>query len=735
MNNKLLNLIASNKLFENSDVSLLNTEEVNGELLTFSEGSLIYSEGSPAQNVYLVMEGRVNVVKTASLGNPESNYFSKDDFFGLEEIIENIPRISTAVAVTDVYIIGFTLREARLLIRQSPEIKNNILKYSNINQLEQIDEFLAKREIAEELKGATDQSSAKTPKNKGEETTTNEEEPQIQAEEQVEKTEEETTPGTKEKPLQKKEELKEEAPAEVIEESQEELKPKENKQEEEEEQDGNHKETSKIITSEGTDFDLTSHDLDAELWDDEPGQEPPLTLQSETPPLSPFIEVEEEITETAEDREDGVEPEREEDSQALAPDEHEIKAPEEPEVIQEERLPVEEEQVADIKPQAELPENLLENVSKIFSAGNLAELKNVFSSVIKSNFKTDNFFFFEKDKSGRLFVKLKKENSEIDYFENNESPVVRILNNNKPKQLDGDEAFEFIANSSLKELNIQFSSLIILPLRRDKIKYGVIILADSLRESLPSNWLTQLEFYSEVFLNHAANLRLLEEENREMKLRLTENLNVFLANNIKKRLLVIKNFAKAIKEKETEEEKNKFAEYVADETLQLVQSLKDVELLALEEKSLRKTILKLSKFLSVILSDREDYFKEKYCNVFPEFNFDGFVAIDALLFENALLKIIRNACEAMPFGGNLEVKLKEENGYALITFADNGAGIDETVLPFIYEPFTSFNKQNHAGLGLTVAKKIIELHKGRIEIQPKEEKGTVVSIWLPVSEL
>lgn len=112
------------------------------------------------------------------------------------------------------------------------------------------------------------------------------------------------------------------------------------------------------------------------------------------------------------------------------------------------------------------------------------------------------------------------------------------------------------------------------------------------------------------------------------------------------------------------------------------------------------------------------------------------VSCDEGQIQQAVLVLLVNATEAMPHGGSLEVAtvLDAAARQVRIRVLDSGVGIPPEVLPNIFDPFfTTKEEQQRTGLGLAVARSIIEQHGGEITVQSTPGKGTEFVVALPVA--
>lgn len=99
-----------------------------------------------------------------------------------------------------------------------------------------------------------------------------------------------------------------------------------------------------------------------------------------------------------------------------------------------------------------------------------------------------------------------------------------------------------------------------------------------------------------------------------------------------------------------------------------------------------------------------------------------------------VLKIVQNAVEAMPRGGELEVQVMRDGGHAVLRICDTGPGMTPELLAQACEPFFTTKKGDHVGLGLTIARSLCASYRGRLSLASEPGAGTSVEATLPLAK-
>lgn len=109
------------------------------------------------------------------------------------------------------------------------------------------------------------------------------------------------------------------------------------------------------------------------------------------------------------------------------------------------------------------------------------------------------------------------------------------------------------------------------------------------------------------------------------------------------------------------------------------------------------------------------------------------IKVDKDQIKQVFYNLIKNAFQAMPDGGSLQILLHCSEEFLEVAFQDNGVGINREDLGRVFEPYHT-TKSTGSGLGLMIVQRIVQDHGGHIELKSKPDEGTCFVIYLPLIE-
>jgi PAS domain S-box-containing protein len=112
------------------------------------------------------------------------------------------------------------------------------------------------------------------------------------------------------------------------------------------------------------------------------------------------------------------------------------------------------------------------------------------------------------------------------------------------------------------------------------------------------------------------------------------------------------------------------------------------------------------------------------------------VAADRDQVERVIVNLVTNATRATPAGGTITIATARRGDDVVFSVADTGAGIPRDYLPRIFEPFIQVPDApaGGSGLGLTISRRIVEGHGGRLSVQSEPGRGSTFSFNIPIQE-
>ena len=109
------------------------------------------------------------------------------------------------------------------------------------------------------------------------------------------------------------------------------------------------------------------------------------------------------------------------------------------------------------------------------------------------------------------------------------------------------------------------------------------------------------------------------------------------------------------------------------------------------------------------------------------------VSVDRVQIERVISNLVTNAIRATERGGTIDVSAMPRGGFVAISVRDTGRGIPPDYLDRIFEPFVQAPNAaaGGAGLGLSISRRIVQAHGGRLQISSEANVGTTVRVSLP----
>lgn len=171
---------------------------------------------------------------------------------------------------------------------------------------------------------------------------------------------------------------------------------------------------------------------------------------------------------------------------------------------------------------------------------------------------------------------------------------------------------------------------------------------------------------------------------------------------------------------------------------EIIENISDMENVQIGTARVRSNKVSVTRIAEDVILTFQDEAKSKNITLLREWNnAPYFIEADQTKINIALSNLVKNALQFTEEGGIVRLNIEEDSGYVKVTVSDNGIGIPARDLPKIFDRF--FQVESHLtrkhggmGLGLAVAKSMIELHGGRIWAESEEGKGSTFTFLLPV---
>jgi len=237
-----------------------------------------------------------------------------------------------------------------------------------------------------------------------------------------------------------------------------------------------------------------------------------------------------------------------------------------------------------------------------------------------------------------------------------------------------------------------------------------------------------------IVLHDITDIKKLENIRREFVANVSHELRTPLTS--------IKGFVETLVDEEQDgEDKTKFLNIIQKHVDRLNSIIEDLLTLATLEKDEKEDDFELSeaKAESIINNVKEicvQKAKTKNITVNSEISYNGTVRCSQPLIEQALLNLVDNAIKYSPDGSEVIIRCFDNSETISLSVTDKGQGIDRMYFEKIFERFYRIDKsrsrkEGGTGLGLSIVKHIMNLHKGKTEVESEVGKGSVFTLVIP----
>lgn len=228
------------------------------------------------------------------------------------------------------------------------------------------------------------------------------------------------------------------------------------------------------------------------------------------------------------------------------------------------------------------------------------------------------------------------------------------------------------------------------------------------------------------------NARMAQEMVQNERLSAVGRMASVIIHDIKNPMGTLRVYAQVMKKKSGNEEAAKLADEMIRQVDRFVNMTQEILDFTRGVSANNFQTLEFHRVMEDVLSFIEKDLEKNNVKLIRATEFVGNLTFDQDKLTRVFYNIASNARDAMPQGGTLTVITRQEGHYVRIEFKDTGTGMPEEVKKKIFEPFMTYGKKHGTGLGMAIVKKVIDDHKGTIEIESEEGKGTSVIIRLPL---
>ncbi|MGN0614499.1 MAG: ATP-binding protein [Porcipelethomonas sp.] len=238
------------------------------------------------------------------------------------------------------------------------------------------------------------------------------------------------------------------------------------------------------------------------------------------------------------------------------------------------------------------------------------------------------------------------------------------------------------------------------------------------------------------FVKLSSSFNHMAQELSSVEMLRTDFVNNF-SHEFKTPIVSIRGFAKILKSNDlTEEERNEYLDIIINESERLSElSASVLNLSRIEQQTIltEQKRFNVSEQIRLVIAMMYSKWADKHIDI--SFDSEEIYAVgNEEMLKQVWINLIDNAIKFSPEYGKVDVKAVQSQDKIIFTFTDSGKGMSEKTAAHIFDKFYQGDTSHSVkgtGLGLTIAKKIIELHGGTIHVSSTGSNGSVFKVKIP----
>lgn len=282
-----------------------------------------------------------------------------------------------------------------------------------------------------------------------------------------------------------------------------------------------------------------------------------------------------------------------------------------------------------------------------------------------------------------------------------------------------------------KEIGIDIKHLVCAPLKIEDRVIGIMEVFNKpeKNEFFRSDDIRLINSLASQISRSIETYQLKDEKIKADRLASIGNMMSTIVHDLRTPMSNIYGFVDLMQEEEDQNVRQEYAEIIIKQINILNNMTKDI----LDFAKGKTTILPVKHAVDKLLDDFTKVFKpdvekkgfkfESACNA------QAMIYIDPEKITRVFMNIMKNAIEAMDEGGKFSITANQINGEIEFLLSDTGEGIPAEIRDKLFDSFVTSGKKGGTGLGLAIVKKLIDQHKGRIEVDSEPGKGTTFKIY------